>query len=194
MKNKGDREIKTISVEELAIAPARDQTNSPQRILVVDDDFYVRELNAGVLLRFGYDVDTADNGADAWKAMNEVRYDLLITDNKMATVTGLELIKKLRSEDMTLPVILASGTVPTEELKRYPWLRLDATLPKPFTGEQLLETVKKVLSTTTQTPFADLMLHPEKLEAALKATKIPKAGIQTTGSTQKQIDPPKRIL
>ena len=57
----------------------------------------------------------------------------------------MELIKKLRSEDMLLPVILASGTVPDEELKRHPWLLLDATLTKPFTIEQLLEVVKQVL-------------------------------------------------
>jgi DNA-binding response OmpR family regulator len=116
------------------------------RILLVEDDFYARELNAGVLIRFGYQVDTAGDGADAWKALNEQSYDLLITDNRMPRVTGLELIKKLRSEDMMLPVILASGTVPSEELKRHPWLQLDATLPKPFTLAELLDTVKKVLS------------------------------------------------
>jgi FixJ family two-component response regulator len=69
----------------------------------------------------------------------------LITDNRMPRVTGMELIKKLRSEDMMLPVILASGTVPAEELKRHPWLLLDATLEKPFTVAQLLEVVKQVL-------------------------------------------------
>jgi DNA-binding response OmpR family regulator len=133
--------------EKIADAPAPDQTSPPDciRILLVDDDFYIRELNAGVLIRFGYKVDTAVDGADAWKALNEQSYDLLITDNRMPRVTGMELIKKLRSEDMMLPVILASGTVPAEELKRHPWLQLDATLPKPFTITELLDTVKKVL-------------------------------------------------
>jgi DNA-binding response OmpR family regulator len=133
--------------EKVVAAPAPDHAAAPLgiRILLVDDDFYIRELNAGVLIRFGYKVDTANDGADAWQALNGGSYDLLITDNKMPRVTGLELIKKLRSEDMMLPVILASGTVPVEELKRHPWLQLDATLPKPFTITELLDTVKKVL-------------------------------------------------
>ena len=126
-------------------APFQPATSPPHRILLVDDDVYVRELNAGVLIRSGYQVDTANDGADAWKALNDQSYDLLITDNKMPRVTGLELIKKLRSEDMALPVILASGTVPVEELNRHPWLQLDATLPKPFTIAELLAAVKKVL-------------------------------------------------
>jgi len=137
----------TTPSEKIADAPLPSQTSTPDsiRILLVDDDFYIRELNAGVLTRFGYKVDTANDGADAWKALNGQSYDLLITDNRMPRVTGMELIKKLRSEDMMLPVILASGTVPAEELKRHPWMQLDATLPKPFTTAELLDTVKKVM-------------------------------------------------
>jgi DNA-binding response OmpR family regulator len=131
--------------EKVSVEPAQNHANPPHRILLVDDDLYARELNAGVLIRSGYNVDTAQDGADAWKALNDASYDLLITDNRMPRVTGMDLIKKLRSEDMTLPVILASGTVPVEELKRHPWLQLDATLPKPFTIAELLEMVKKVL-------------------------------------------------
>jgi DNA-binding response OmpR family regulator len=134
--------------EKTADSPSQNYANPTHRILLVDDDIYARELNAGVLIRFGYNVDTAEDGAAAWKALNEHSYDLLITDNRMPRVTGLELIKKLRSVDMTLPIILASGTVPVQELRRNPWLNLDATLPKPFTLAELLDTVIKVLRAT----------------------------------------------
>src|ERR1039458_7222903 len=75
---------------------------------------------ADVLAGAGYHVDTADSGASGWKALQTNHYDVLITDNTMPGVTGLDLIKKLRSADMTLAVILASGTVPAEELNRCP--------------------------------------------------------------------------
>ena len=84
-------------------------------------------------------------GASGWRALNASRYDVLITDNTMPGVTGLELIKKVRSEDMPLSIILASGTVPAEELDRNPWLQLDAMLPKPYGVAELVRTVKKVL-------------------------------------------------
>jgi len=134
----------------VAVAPAPNQTSlrSGIRILLVDDDLYVRKLNAGVLIRSGYIVETADDGADAWRALNEQIYDLVITDNKMPRVTGLELIKKLRSVDRKMPVILASGMVQDEELNPDPELRLDASLLKPFTIAELLATVKKVLAKT----------------------------------------------
>jgi DNA-binding response OmpR family regulator len=137
------------------------------RILLVDDELHARELIGDVLIQSGYNVDTAADGADAWKALNETNYDLLITDNKMPRVTGLELILKLRSEEITLPVILASGTVPVEELKQYPWLQLDAMLPKPFTVAELLDTVKKVLLAATNSQlFRDCALEDDRTPQA----------------------------
>jgi DNA-binding response OmpR family regulator len=172
--------------------PPKDHT--PPRILLVDDDVYILELNTGVLIRSGYDVDTAADGADAWKALHEIHYDLLISDHKMPRVTGLELIKKLRSEEMTLPVILMSGTMPTEELKRQPWLQINATLRKPFTVAELLNAVNNILGALIQTPFADLMLYPEKLEAALETIKISQAEKPANVPIRDQINPSHRIL
>jgi YesN/AraC family two-component response regulator len=64
-------------------------------------------------------VDTAEDGEFGWEALQAKNYDLLITDNNMPKVSGLELVKKLRSARMALPVILASGAMP-EELNRLP--------------------------------------------------------------------------
>src|SRR6185369_4261945 len=103
-------------------------------------------------------------------------YDLLITDNRMPRVTGLELIKKLRSEDMTLPVILASGTVPVEELNRHPWLQLDASLPKPFTITQLLETVKTVLGSLQSARLRIELERPDITSGISQIEPLPQMG------------------
>jgi DNA-binding response OmpR family regulator len=68
-------------------------------------------------------------------------------------LSGLELVKKMRCARMTLPVILASGSLHTEELERQPWLQLAATLHKPFSPHQLLDTVKEVLGAATRASF-----------------------------------------
>jgi DNA-binding response OmpR family regulator len=112
----------------------------------------MRKLVVRTLVRSGYEVDAALDGADAWQALNETHYYLLITDHQMPRVTGMELIVKLRTEDKALPVILVSAEMPTEELNRHPDLHIDATLTKPFTAEALLETVRKVLSASVETP------------------------------------------
>ena len=136
---------RTIYAGKPAATPLQFQTNPPDRILVVEDDDFFRQLNARVLLRSGYEVDTAEDGAAAWHSLTGDRYDLLITDNTMPKVSGVELLKQLRSARMALPVIMATGTLPEEEFTRFPWLRPAATLLKPYTGEEMLRTVKKVL-------------------------------------------------
>jgi DNA-binding response OmpR family regulator len=134
--------------------PIQARTNSLCRILLVDDDHDLRSFSAALLVQSGYHVDTAGDGASGWRALKDHDYDVLITDNTMPGVTGLELIKKLRSEDMTLPVIMASGTAPTEELSQNPWLHIDAILPKPYTITELVKTVGEVLHKSSTAPLA----------------------------------------
>ena len=137
-----------IQNEIAASGPLQCPTKPPCRILVVDDDIIFRQLNTEALLRSGYEVDAAEDGAAAWEALQIKAFNLLITDNNMPGLTGVELVKKLRSARMALPVILATGIFPTQELTRYPWLQPDATLLKPYTFEEMLRTVKNVLRAT----------------------------------------------
>jgi two-component system OmpR family response regulator len=119
------------------------------RILVVDDDDDIRRLNTEVLIQFGYHVDAAEDGAAGWEALQLKSYDLLVTDNNMPKVSGVELLMKLRAARMALPVIMATATLPKKDLTRYPWLQAAITLPKPYTVDELLGTVKEALHATS---------------------------------------------
>ena len=129
-------------------APLRCQPILPRRILVVDGNISIRKLNTSVLTHSGYEVDGAADGAAGLEALRRRHYDLLITDHLMPNVTGVEMVKILRGEDATLPVIMASGAIPREELKNRPWLEIGAFLRKPYSLGELLETVNEVLSPT----------------------------------------------
>lgn len=115
---------------------------------MVDDDRSIRQINTEMLSQSGYEVDAAEDGAVAWDALNAGCYDLLITDNQMPKVTGLELLKKLRSARVVLPVIMATGVLPAHEFAASPWLVPDATLVKPYTILELLAAVQTVLRAT----------------------------------------------
>jgi len=91
---------------------------------VVDGDPLIRQVNSEVLIYSGYHVDAADDGAAAWDALRVNNYDLLITDNDLPRVTGVELLKKVHATRMAVPVVLATGTLPVQEFARYPWLGL----------------------------------------------------------------------
>ena len=115
----------------------------------MDDKPYIRKLSSEVLLLSGFHMDSVEDGAIAWEALQLNSYDLLVTDNNMCQLTGIGLVKKLHAARRALPVILMSGALPTEELNSHPELQIDATLLKPFTVEELLGTVTKVLRSTS---------------------------------------------
>ena len=141
-------ENKILQAGEPAGAPLQCPTKPLYRILVVDDDSDIRQLSAEVLIHSGYEVDAAADGAAAWEALQIKAFNLLITDHNMPGLTGVELVRKLRSARMALPVIMSTGRLPTKELAQNPSLQLAAMLPKPFSVEELLGTVTKVLRAT----------------------------------------------
>ena len=112
------------------------------RILLAYDEPLIRRLITAALAGSGYHVDNAENGAVAWEALQAKTYDLLITDHIMPKITGVELVKNLRSARMALPVVMVAGTLPVDEL---PSLQLAATVLKPFVVAELLDTVDNVL-------------------------------------------------
>jgi DNA-binding response OmpR family regulator len=126
-------------------APSLCRTNPARRILVVDDDLVIRRLNTGVLAGSGYEVDTAEDGAVAWQALNAGSYDLLITDHDMPNVSGVDLLQKLCIAQINLPVIMVTGTFPEAEFSQRPWLLPAVTLHKPYTRAELLGAVAEVL-------------------------------------------------
>ena len=134
-----------------ASAPLEFQTNPPQRILVVDEDCDLRLLYTDALARPGYHVDGAEDGAAGWKALQASNYNLLITENDLPDLSGVELVRKLRAARMALPVVMATGTLPTDELARNPSLQLAATLVKPFAIDALLNVVNNALRATVAT-------------------------------------------
>jgi DNA-binding response OmpR family regulator len=167
-----------------------DKANGVPRVLVVDDDFHIRKLIAGSLSGADYRVDTAKDGAEAWEALNDASYTLLITDHDMPRMTGFELIRKLRSANMALAVVLVSGAMPIEEIERHPALRIRAMLAKPFNILELLDTVKKVLEPASAQTFSD----PPELEAASPTVGIPQAQVPAISPTREQRKSAHRIL
>ena len=116
------------------------------RVLVADDETSLLRVTVRLLTSTGYDAEGAEDGEAAWTALNREPFDLLITDHCMPRLSGVELLKRLRSARMELPVIMVSGVMPTEELERHPWLRLDDRLIKPYSATDLLRRVAAALN------------------------------------------------
>jgi two-component system response regulator GlrR len=122
------------------------------RILLVEDDSTVLQFSTLVLVRGGYQVTAVEGCEAAWQAIQSGSYDLLVTDNRMPGMSGLELVTKLRSAQIALPVIVASGGVEAEGFAQNQSLQPVIALPKPFTAKQLLETVAEALRRAVRDP------------------------------------------
>lgn len=119
--------------------------DEPSRILIVDDETDIRRLEARILKNAGYLVDTAADGATAWRALRGGDYKLLVIDHLMPGVSGLALVRQLRVASIALPVVMVSGsldTLDTVTLACDPRSRIHAFVSKPFTIPGLLAAVR----------------------------------------------------
>ena len=126
--------------------PTAAPTAPARRILLIEDDRAMLHFSSDALRRAGYEVDGVGGGVDAWKAICHHNYDLLVTDNKMPGLTGLDLVRKVRAAQIKLPVIVASRGVCAEDLAASQWIQPAAALPKPFTSVELLQAAAQILA------------------------------------------------
>lgn len=116
------------------------------KVLIVDDSASMRQMVHFSLEEADYEVEEAVDGKDGVDKLEGVNPDLIITDINMPNMNGIELIKAVRRTDnfKTTPIIVL--TTESEQSKQEAGKRAGATawLVKPFTPEQLVETVKEV--------------------------------------------------
>jgi DNA-binding response OmpR family regulator len=156
--------IKTSQSGATADFPLPYQKNPPYRILVVNDDADILQLNVEGLRRHGYEVGIARDSRAGWLELQTNSYNLLITENGLPGLTGVGLVKKLRLANMPLPVIIAIETMPIWQSSQYPWLLHASKLFKPYTVSALLDLVKNVLSTTNNSAIK--LRRPQNLQAS----------------------------
>jgi PAS domain S-box-containing protein len=156
---------------DLPSAPPLCGSKPCHRILVVDDEKEMRNLHLELLTGAGYEVMAVADGALAWDAIQTQHFDLMITDNSMPKVTGVEVINKLMAANIVLPVIMVTGALPQHEFGRSPWLNNIAVLEKPVGNSTLLSTVEKVLNEGKDIPNNEI--HLKELAATMIEGALP---------------------
>ena len=111
-------------------------------VAIVEDEQNIRDNVAFALRREGYQVAAFPDGAAAWESFQRALPDLVVLDIIMPRMDGLELLRRIRSESATLPVIFLTSR--DEEFDRVLGLELGADdyLCKPFSMRELMARVK----------------------------------------------------
>ncbi len=115
------------------------------RVLVVDDERYIRDILADFLAMEGYDVRTAEDGAAAAAELSAGRFDVVLSDLKMPKLGGIELLEIIqKTYSKTLTIIMTGfGTVETaiDCMKRGAY---DYVL-KPFKADEIVQVVHRAV-------------------------------------------------
>ena len=125
--------------------------NAPSsgKILLIDDEEYVRDLGKRILERAGYTVITSSNGMEALKiyAREQSSIGLVILDLIMPQMSGEKCLEELRKIDPTLKVVISSGYSLDSRERDSLGAKVHGFANKPYQIEQFLETVRAALVT-----------------------------------------------
>ncbi|GAU09506.1 sigma-54-dependent transcriptional regulator [Desulfoplanes formicivorans] len=109
----------------------------PDKILLVDDEKELLTVLKKSLTRQGYKVYTAENGEEGWNALVETMFDLVISDQAMQPVDGLELLQRIRSIDHHQPFIIMTGAGSIESAVEAMRMGAFTYITKPFKTQEL---------------------------------------------------------
>ncbi len=105
------------------------------RILVVDDELNICRSCTKVLTKLDYEVDYALNGYDALKMMDTEPFDIIITDLKMSSLGGMEVLRRVKDAYPDTPVIVMTGYASVSSAVEVMKIGALDYLPKPFTPD-----------------------------------------------------------
>ncbi len=119
------------------------EVSSVKRILVVDDEENIRELYRDELVEEGYEVELARDGLEALKKFESFRPDLVTLDVKMPGLDGLEVLRRIREKNASVPVLLLTAF--GEFKQDFTTWASDAYIVKSHDTKELKTTVLRLL-------------------------------------------------
>ena len=150
---------------------------SGSRILVVDDEPRITELVAMALRYEDFEVQTADSGRDALRAVETFRPSLIVLDVMLPDLDGFAVTERLKAERVGTPILFLTARDAVEDKVRGLTLGGDDYMTKPFSLEELVARIRALLRRTEAAEegpmtFGDLELDDDLHEVRRGGTPI----------------------
>ncbi|MCK4942806.1 MAG: sigma-54-dependent Fis family transcriptional regulator [Candidatus Aminicenantes bacterium] len=133
------------------------------KVLIIDDDQSIRNMLSIVLKNEGYDVIAVESAIVALKKLKKEMVDLIISDIKMPEISGIELLRKVKSIDQEIPVIMITGFASTNDAVEAMKLGAEDYIIKPFNLDELKIIINKSIHRKT--------IEKENIELKSKLTE-----------------------
>ncbi len=121
---------------------------SPLRILVVDDEVNIAELIAMALRYEGWQIETAHTGSKAVAAAKELRPDAVVLDMMLPDFDGLEVLRRMRATDSSIPVLFLTARDAVEDRVAGLTAGGDDYVTKPFSLEEVVARLRALVRRT----------------------------------------------
>ncbi len=150
--------------------PASVRAADHGELLVVDDEPFLRDAVAASLRFLGFDVTTAETGADALRMARDRPFDLVVLDVMLPDTDGFDIVRRLRRDGRQVPVIFLTARDTQADKVEGLSLGGDDYMTKPFGLEELAARIRTVLrrtrpgTTGSVLTFADVELDQETYE------------------------------
>ena len=118
------------------------------KVLVVDDFATMRRILKNILKQLGFtNIVEADDGTTAMEELKKNNYDLIISDWNMPKMTGLELLKRVRSDEALkgIPFLMVTAEAQKQNVIEAVQAGVSNYVVKPFTAEAISEKLNKIL-------------------------------------------------
>jgi CheY-like chemotaxis protein len=135
-----------LAPEPPTVAPAPVGELAPTRLLVVDDEDFVRELLSEILECENCEVQLAQDGTEALALFRELEFDGVFTDVGMPGMSGWELAREIREVNTTIPIAIITGWGEVVGSNEQRAAGVDWVVAKPFTADRIAELVREISS------------------------------------------------
>ncbi|MBD5552703.1 MAG: response regulator [Desulfovibrio sp.] len=117
------------------------------RVLIVDDFSTMRRIVRNILRQIGLNnVVEADDGTTAWDILNREKIDFIVSDWNMPKMTGIELLRKVRSSEQfaDTPFLMVTAEAQQENIIEAVQAKVSNYIVKPFTADTLQQKIDKI--------------------------------------------------
>ncbi|MCX7556305.1 response regulator transcription factor [Xanthomonadaceae bacterium JHOS43] len=158
------------------------------RILLVEDEAPLRETLAARLKREGYAVDAASDGEEGIYLGREVPFDVGIIDLGLPKMSGMDLVRLLRSEGKKFPILILTARSSWQDKVEGLKAGADDYLVKPFHVEELLARLNALLRRAAGWSKPSLDCGPISLDLAAQTVTVEGAGVDLTSYEYKVLE------
>ena len=113
------------------------------RVLVVDDEEFMRKLMTNILRKAGMEVLTAQSGEEALRMLRENGCDVVVSDMRMAGISGFDLLKQVKAQHPDTAFVVMTGHADSYSIKDALLQGADEYITKPFKNDEITLVIER---------------------------------------------------